>query len=326
MQRAFLLLCLFIATLAAAAATAEVDLYDGVVWSDGKAHTADEFKGQSVVLLYFSGECPRAGAFMRDVVKQADALIEEEKAPVRLICVTPDIKPADLAPWIKDHGYVGALVGSDPRNRLTISLKNIMQERMVGPDGKMQSGMWMDQKFVDAVRAICKDPNAGTFRIDVAKPTQAAIAALWWACEREHPDAVKNLAAARKQVTNRKDDDVVKTEVLAVYAAVDKAYTAERDRLLAADPVIDTYEQLESLARHHEGLDTKSALDRLRELNKDKAMKQELAARDAWNKCQELLRSPKPSSQKSGKEGLALIAKTFPETKYGKLAAAPSAK
>lgn len=322
MRRSILLLCLLIVAVPAA----EVDLFDGIAWSDGKAHNADEFKGQSVVLLYFSGECPRAGAFMRDVVKQADALIEEEKAPVRLICVTPDIKPADLAGWIKDHGYVGALVGSDPRNRLTISLNNIMQERMVTPDGRMQNGIWMDQKFVDVVRAICKDPKAGKYRLDAARPAQAAIATLWWACERQRPDSVKNLVAAKKMVANRKNDDVIKTEVLALFAAVENAYTVERDRLLAADVVIDTYEQLESLVRRHEGLDTKSALDRLRELGKDKVMKQELAARDAWNKCQELLRSPNPLSQKAGKDGLALIAKSYPDTKYGKMAIAPVTK
>lgn len=316
MIRTALLACL--AVLACAAAS---DPLAGIAWTDGRARTRADYASETVVVMYFCGHCPRAGAYMNGTAKEIDAAIEQARKPVRLFCVTPDLQGSDLEGWAKAHGYVGAVVGYDPANRESISLNNIFQGEILPPAGRGQN-LEFGAGSLAQVKAAIAAPGVGKPRFAVPELAQAPAAELWWACERERPQAVRRLAAANTQLA-RKKDDPLKTEVAAVYDAVKAACEAEQTAAVAAAPSMAAYEALESLLQRYDGLDLKPAIARLKELGRDKAMKAELAAREVWRQCERLKASQKRSDQQAYKDTIAALAKRYPDTVYGARAAQP---
>lgn len=315
MRTALLLTACCLAALGAAD-----DLLAGVVWTDGKARSRADYPDDSLVVMYFCGHCPRAGAYMNTTAKEIDAAIEKARKPVRLFCITPDLQGADLEGWAKAHGYVGAVVGYDPLNREKVSLNNIFQGHIARADGKA-SRLRFAAEDTALVKELCDDPAAGRPRY-AATITLPQVSDLWWACERERPQAVRNLLAAQAQVA-RKKDETLKTEVGAVVDAVKAAYERELGVQSAAAPSLAVYEALEAMVSRYDGLDLKGVVAKLKELGKDKAMKDELAARDVWRQCQKLKASQKRSDQQAYSENMAALAKRWPNTVYGARAAQP---
>lgn len=296
----------------------EADLLEGVVWSDGLNRGGTDTAIGSVVVIYFCGHCPRAGAYMNGTAKAIDAEIEKQQKSIRLYCITPDLSGDVLVEWAKTHGYVGAAVGYDPRNRMKVSLNNIFQGRMRLPDGRTDY-LKMSNEDVALVSRLAANPQVGVFRYPVDDLTMPASKELWWACERDRPQAIRSLVAAEVQVAKKKDE-ILKAEVAKVAASVRGVFEPERDRLISAPSDMAAYESLESLVVRYDGFDLKSVIARLKDMNKDKAMKKELTARDVWRKCVKLKASSKPSDQLSAEQGLALLAKQYADTVYGKRA------
>ena len=250
-------------------------------------------------------------ASLGEGVKQAVDWIEQERKPAWLICITPDEQPSELVGLAQSKGITNALMAYDPRNRLKISTQNIYRTHMMAPDGAIWRVPGKTHKDM-LIAAEAQKP--GTFHIPVEGLTDPKVTAAWWMVERGTGKGVlKELTAVAK-----------KKGAMAEQAqkVIDAAQKACDTALAAAGDGLAAYETVERLAGRFDGLNPKPLKARLGELGKDAKVKEELKARDIWQKCQTALASPKPKEQAAGRDGLAQLAKKMPDTVYGKKAGA----
>lgn len=227
-----------------------------------------------------------------------------------MVCITPDEQPGELIGLAQSKGIANALMAFDPRNRLKISLSNIYQTHLMAPDGSLWRVPGKTHK--DMIIAA-QEKKPGTFRIPVEGLTDAKVISAWWMVERgTGKGALKELTVVAKKKGPLQEQ---------AQKVIDAAQTACDAALAAAGEGLAAYESVERLAGRFEGLDPKPLKTRLTELGKGAEMKDELKARDMWQKCQAALASPKPKEQAAGRDGLAMLAKKMPDTVYGKKAA-----
>jgi len=99
-------------------------------------------------------------------------------------------------------------------------------------------------------------------------------------------------------------------------------YQAQEANLCAAPATMETLESLEALLSEAKGITLKKAKGRYHDLTHDKALKDELQARDEYAQCDALLHSGKEQDRSDAKDGLGIIASRSPNTLYGRKAAA----
>jgi hypothetical protein len=217
---------------------------------------------------------------------------------------------ADLPAFSKEHGMENALWASDPANAKNISTKNIMQRYKISPGGK--SGSFSN---VSDVKAAMSAPNSGSHRFPIEGLTDPKAQELWWMVERQKPDCIKTLMAVTKQKSTLGSD------AAKILAVVKPTFESREAELVDAPVTMQTYEGLETLLTESQGIELKKASLRYKELTKAKELKDEIQARSIYRQCEELLTSPKAGATEGAKANLATLAKKFPDTKYGKLAA-----
>jgi hypothetical protein len=310
MHRTTLALVLLGISLAASAA----DIFTGVRFSDGRNRTSDDLGDQTLILVYFCGHCPNAAKFMRTQGKGIHDAIEAQKVPAHLVCITPDFTPEGLVYWTRDYGMEHALVGQDTLNRYKIGLDNILQRRTYrnGRESHIKHG---DGPYDAALKDwFIKSPGeVGVFRFPVDGLTEEKSRTLWWMVERDQPQAMETLVAARR-------NKALKDDAEKIYGVVEASLLKRQETLLAAGATFATYEGLETLLAQAKPIALKPAGEKLKELGKDAAIKTELKARAIYQQCQELLIHPNPQKQQTGREGLETLAKKYGETSYGKKA------
>lgn len=242
-------------------------------------------------------------------------MINKDRPPLHLVVVTPDVDAKGLPAFAKDHPLPGALWAHDPRNVEKISLHNTLQVALIKATGEPSSLGF--KGIPDHLKPLLGTPALGKHRYPPDGLTDPKVKDLWWLVECGEPGAVKALVAASKRSGPQQD------ELRKLADAVTTAGTAQED-LLCAGNDLATYEGLERLLAESQGLELKKAPARFRELGADKAVKAELEARSMYRKCNEAAASPKADMQKAAKDGFAQVAKKFPDTVYGRKAAARS--
>lgn len=292
---------------------AAADPFAGVAFTDGKQRSLGDLGDQTVVVMYFCGHCPRSGAYMRTQAKAIHDAIESQHAPARLVCVTPDLTPAELVEWTRERGLDGALVGHDTRNSRQVSTSNIFQSEIYR-GGKRTGRLGFEPGDVAAVKSLISEKDAGTFTFPVEGLKDPRAIEVWWMVERNKPQAMETLMAARK-------NKAVKEEADRIYAVVEASLLKRQETLLAADASMTTYEGLEALLLQAKPVVLKPAAEKLKELGKEPVIKNELKARAIYQQCQEMIAHPNPQKQQAGREGLETLAKKFGDTVYGKKAA-----
>ena len=236
--------------------------------------------------------------------------VEQEKIPAYVVAVIPEEKGAGLKTMQDSKGLQQALVATDPANKLNISTRNILQVFFVDGNGQRQ------RVNSDGLEQQAKQRFAsGKHRISKEGLSDDKALTLWWMLERGRPGAIGPLVKLAK----KKGD--AQSEFQQLLEVVQSTYDSQFAAIESAGPSIDGYDALESLIRAHDGLDTKAAKKLLKSFSKEKSLKDELKARGIYLKIQQLLASNKPKDQAQGKAGLGELAKRYPDTKYGKLAA-----
>ncbi|MBA2480150.1 MAG: hypothetical protein H0V44_05765 [Planctomycetes bacterium] len=292
------------------------DAFDGLRFVDGTERSLGSFSGQTIIIASFAGDCPPIATWLGKEAKAIHAWIEQQKLPVTLVLVTPDVPSDRLDDFDREGGYgmAHALYAFDPVNREAIGRDNFFQCRLVRADGGVEALPFTGT--AQHVRALVTSATAGTYRIDPAGITLAPVKELWWAVERGRPQAIRALVAAAKSGATPAG-----TEAAAVLERVRALLSARQDGLVAQAPSMSAIENLERFVADADGTDTRRAQSRLKELRAMKPMKEEERARDIYQQCQRLLDSPKPDQQKSGRTNLAALAAKMPGTAYGAKAA-----
>ena len=293
---------------------------EGFVFSDPAvaASVAQEDHGRLVI--YFCGHCPSARKFLATDVKALADAIQEHHAPLKVICVTPELKAKEAAAYGEGIGFVGAAFGHDGPNKKNISLSNIYQlEYLPGKGGKsMRLGIKDVSKLKDTVSSGDDHGQFGSYRIAPPEFADPKVKELWWAIENGIVEAFVALGKFKKKArAGKKNGD----DILALAEAVASSLQAELTTAMAGGDDFITFEALENVLMVGDGLiETDEAEDRLKALKRDKAIRDEIKAREAFKVCTKLMSTGRDKDRKQAMAGFKEIAKRFPDTVYGKKA------
>ena len=287
------------------------DPLKGLQFTNGQEYRLEDWPGQPVLIMFFCSHCPSAKKWMSSTAVEIGKRIDSDRQAAQLICVTPEFSGETLRNYAKTNCAAIAnnvLFAHDPANRLNISLKNIAQAEL-WIDGKPRQISW--DRVAETVSEPFKASTAYRFPLTCDLGEEGKTA--WWAIERGRPGAITACAAVSKKNPDAK----------AIMEVVEPKLIERQTTLLAASSSLATYEALEDLCVEGAGVASlKPAADRLRVLKKDKAIADELKARDIYRSAKKLAASVKPSEVKSGAATLAELAKRMPHTVYGAKAAA----
>jgi hypothetical protein len=302
-MRTILIALIALTTFAMSAA----DPLDGLVFIDGQNHRLSDWPGQTVLVVKFCGFCPTARKHMSTEIVQLGEMIEKEHLAARIVCQTPDLQNDEL------KGYIAAacptiaetvVFAYDPINSAKISLNNIWQYSLY-VDGQSQRNGAMVESASSAMRA------SRGFRYPQPEGLSDKGTAAWWAVEREVPGAFAACVKAAKR-----DSDAA-----AIVSTVEARLLERQTALLDGSDFV-TFEGLETLLAEGGSLESlKPTKDRLKELSKDKAIKNELKARDIYRQCQELAQSNDEKKREAAMANFTKLGEMMPETVYGQRAA-----
>lgn len=219
--------------------------------------------------------------------------------------MTPEAQGSALAELGESKGLDPSVMAHDAANAENISTRNIMQLYLQSPDGSVKSARG------GAMAALRSAAASAQYRISKDGISDERVLQLWWMLERRKPGVLPALVKAAK-----KSD-----EANALLVTVEQRYAKGAAELLAAEPNFTTFEAIEAWLVEHEGLDTKELAKHLKGMTRDEQIKQELKARGAWQKCQEMLSSGREKDMEAAKAGLQQLAEAMPDTVYGQRAA-----
>ena len=264
------------------AATASADLQVGVAapdfppgsFSDGGHYTLNDFKGKVLVIFFYESNCPRCRGMVPDRNK---LVVQYKDKPVKFIAVSPHEPLFSVRNYIKGTGlampvFADPLLLMEKRYSENISLNNIYQFKVIGPDGKLAAYM-------------------------VGAELDRVVAAASWKFKDQGYDPALNLAIdllewnqyeAGMAALNPLRTSSSKT----VAASAEKLYTAmtaegekwksDADAALAGNPSA-AYDLYTRIANCFPKSDlAQAAEDALKKLRVDPAVKDELAARQMY--------------------------------------------
>ena len=282
-------------------------------FSDGAFRVDSDLNGNAVMIYHFCGHCPTAAQSITQQVKPLHDRIRSEKLPIRILCITPDIKPSGLAAWQKQKGLEDAWVAYTPENPVQISTSNIWQVQWF--DGKLKE----PRGRTDEASFIAGAVKSSTYAHPVgAQLKDDRVRGLWWMIERGQTGAGAGLAQGLANASVKAECELLLND-----------FRARRDALIAlsataANGGIEAYDRLEKLAVVWQGIPAAELAPikkRMDALAAEKSLADEMAARRAWTTIQGWVAQGGPRNIQQAVAGLDELIKRYPTTKFGKLAA-----
>ena len=324
MTRSTLLACLTVLICPALAAAAgggdfgqpAPDFPPGV-FSDGGHYDVADYRGKVLVVFLFESECPTC----KGMVPQWNQLVAQYKdKPVRFLAVGPHNTLAGVRAYVTET-HLAMPVFADNLDLMetlygqTISLQNVRQWRVVGPDGKVV-GYEPTPAAIDAALAGV----SWKYRDGGYDPhLNGIIDALEW---NQYGPAMKGLAQARK--TPNKTVAASAEKLYGAVRAEGEAWKAKADAAAAADPVtaFDLYAKVNFLFAGDDL--AKSVAGPLKSLRANKAVADELAARDQFAQLYTVVPRAQERHRRQVAEFCDGIAAKYPGTPTAAKAAALS--
>ncbi|TVR08477.1 MAG: hypothetical protein EA401_13875 [Planctomycetota bacterium] len=274
---------------------------DALMQHDGYLH----------IIAFYCANCPTARSRVSGMMKEMHDIIEAEQLPAVIILITPDRDPKYLRTFAQDNNLHGALFAQDQTNALNIGLQNIWQMR---PGFKGQR-LRPNPTPENLVSYVAKQDTHYRFPVEGLQHERAKE--LWWMVERGMPEAIATLAEASTRRNPLQEDAKRIREV------VEPFYRQREAALVAAEPSMDTIEGLEALLEEAQALGMDDAQQRLRALLRERSLRDELTARQAYQRIHsELLGSNNRRQREQAPAAFAQLAERFPDTTYGRKAAA----
>ncbi|TVR44909.1 MAG: hypothetical protein EA402_05550 [Planctomycetota bacterium] len=266
--------------------------------------------GYIINWMFFSGQCPGSRRQLTTHVKNLHDRIEAKQLPVVLVLVTPDNNPDELQNLAKSLDLEHALFAQDRNNALNISLRNVWQTRAV-----LKGKQLRDEISADNVDSLAEKHQARPrFKVDGLDDPRARE--LWWRVERATPGALELLAHGSQR------RNPIQEQAQALLPVVEPWYRQREEALVTAEATIDTFEGLEQLISEARPLGLTRAEARYRELSRDRSLRDEIAARTAYQRIEtEFVNAAAQQKQRQAPAAFAQLAERFPDTKYGRLAA-----
>ena len=240
--------------------------------------------------------------------------------PVKFIGVGAGDTPLETSAYVRDNKlelpvFADNLGLMEARYGIKISLQNIWQYRVIGPDGKVV-GYDMSQPALEKVLSAAKVEFRYKGKGYDAKLDPIVDLFEWG----QHAQGMKLLAPQRKSPTKALAESANK-----LYDAVKeegKEWAAEAEKLAGTDPV-RTYDLDAKVAAVFAGDELgKSVAEPLKKLAADKAVQQELAARKVMTQTETQIAQMPPAQKKQAAQLYLVVAKKFAGTPTGDRAAA----
>jgi peroxiredoxin len=283
-------------------------------FNDGGQYKISDFEGKVVVLFFYEKDCPRC----RGSIPDRNAIVKQyEGKPVVFIGVAA----GDTHQQAK--AYVGGTKLAMPvfadshrqmekRYRQTISLQNIWQFRVIGPDGNVV-GMTMEPSDIDRALADVKlKYNPEDYHAKLAP----ALRLLEW---NQYPAGMKSLRGFLKH----KDKEVAASagKVLEAVKAEGEKWMTDAEAAAKGEEPVEAYDLYTKVAATF-GTDElgKKAVEALKPLKSNDKVKKELDARKMYERMVNGMAMATPEKKADVAAFAAGIAKKYPDTPTGKRA------
>jgi len=196
-----------------------------------------------------------------------------------------------------------------------ISLRNVFQLRIIGPDGRVHPG-----NFNDLAGSVNRYLDGAKWKVD-PETVPESLKATWKQVEfGEYTAALSTIRRAQ-----RSSDEQTKAAGDALHTAIETELDA---RLKEAKEAADSsekwtaYKIYDAAAEAFRGMPkAREAQDAARELKRDDAVAAEAKAHDALSKVKKMLGSRSRATRRTGVQYLDAIAEKFPDTEAGRTAA-----
>ena len=279
------------------------------LFNDGGQYKVADFEGKVLVLFFYEKDCPRC----RGMIPARNEIVAKYKdKPVKFIAVAPGDTLPQATQYVGNTRlampvYADSLGLMEKRYGFQISLQNIWQFRVIGPDGKV-AGYQMEEQDIDRALSSAKwtykdkgfDPKlAAAVELFEWKQIEAGMIAL-----RPHLKSPNKATAesARKLYDTIKTDHGLKWQESA-------------DKLAAEGKPAHAYALYTRLANTFTTDDLgKSAAEKVKQLKTDKTVKLELDAQRAYTQLLTGLRQATPESAQQVKTFAEGIVQKYPNT------------
>jgi peroxiredoxin len=245
------------------------------LFSDGNDYRLTDLRGRAVVLFFYESQCPRC----RESIPERNAVMKAfEDRPVKFLAVGASDPLGAAVGYGRETGlrmpaFADSLGLMEARYGQKISLQNIYQFRVIGPDGKVV-GYDMDKGTIERAMATAAwkyDPK------DYDPKLKPALDAFEW---NQWAAGMKLLTPLRKGTNKAVAESANK--LFDVLRAEAEGWKAEAQSAAAGDPV-KAYDLHSKLAAHFPGDPvSKGAPEAKLKLAAHKAVAAELAARKAY--------------------------------------------
>ena len=285
------------------------------LFADGKTYQLSDFKGKAVVLFFYESECPRC----KGAIPERNEVVKAfEGKPVKFLAVGASDTLASTVNYGRETKlqmpiFADSLGLMESRYGTKLSLQNIWQFRVIGPDGKI-SGYSMDKATIE--RALEKaawkyDPK------DYDAKLKPALEAFEW---NQWDAGTKLLTPLRRSPTKAVAESANK-----LYAALKteaEGWKTEAEGLAESDPVkaYDLYSRItanfpgEPIAKDVAAAKQKLALN--------KTVLAEATARKAYAQLGTAIAGATPAQKAEVAKQLQAFAKKYPGTPSGEKASA----
>jgi len=272
------------------------------------------------LLVWFNSRCPNARKTIQTTVNEFHQTMVERQAPLDVIFIGTDVTGEELEAYAEKVELEQPILAHDPRNRYELTLSNSLKLDFVrGPDGPLREVHPLELEEL-AVAALLPEAHGelGAYAFEPYGIDDPKIRKVWWMLEQGNTKAVKPLVQARRRA---REDDPTDEQIILLHDEVQRVLLGRVEELLEAEPSFATYEALEAAVEDAEHFDPDEGEDRLREWRRQGDIREELKARAAWYRCQDLLNSESEKQQRKGELGLQQLAEQMPDTVYGRRAA-----
>jgi peroxiredoxin len=284
------------------------------LFNDGQRYQLSDFDGKVVVLFFYEQDCPTC----RGKIPERNEVVKQfQGKPVKFFAVAA----GDTLQQAKSYAggtklampvFADSLSLMEKRYGQTISLQNLYQFRVIGPDGKV-SGYRMEAGDIEKALEKVKpkyDPEAYHAKL------RPIVEQLEW---NQYPAGMKAL----KGMLKNKDKEVAESAAKLMDAARDqgKAWLSEAEEKKKSEDPVAAYD-LYTKTVNAFGTDDpgKKATEAMKDLKKNDAVKKELDARKMYDRLLNVMSIATAKQKGEIAQYAGSIAKKFPQTPTGKKA------
>lgn len=280
------------------------------MFTDGSRYQLSDLRGKVVVLFFYESTCPRC---KKAIPERNDVVKAFEGEPVKFIAIGASDTWDDVTNYVRETKlampvFADSVGIMETRYGQKMSLNNIWQFRVIGPDGKIV-GYDMNKETIKKALEKAKwkyDPK------DYDVKVRPAVEAFEWA---QWDAGMKLLTPLRKSSTKpvaesaNKLHDALKKEA--------EEWKAEAEKLTEDDP-LKAYDLYSRISRLFPGEAlAKDVADPLRKLGATKMVTAELAARKAYEQISNGISKMTPDQKKALAQQMQGLAKKHSGTATG---------